>query len=199
MSEALDKFTESFRRRDKSRVEDYDLEALSRLGGEERHKAEIMLIKRLKKMDPRVPRALALIDAKSAPGPLKDILPSCSGKMLVEAVMALCRIYHFKGAADELIRALSCPEADTRLLAAYWLREFPSPSVSRVLLDIARNDADREVRVTAAMSLMILHELLDSPYGTGMRDLLSVLEIPDPLVRDKACSELKALTGAAAE
>ena len=192
-SDGFERFRQSFNSRDMSWIEDYDLDALSGLSGGERTLAVNMLIERLAEGDPRAPRAIAEIGAREAIRPLTQNLAKFNGEMLVEASMALWKLGGLEGAENYVLRVLKEDDKYGRIVAAEALRFFFTKDVVQALLSVAENDADQDVRTTAATSLLAMHRLMTSPYDSRYRDILILLDSDDKETRRKAIAVLNGL------
>lgn len=189
-SDEFERFERSFNSISLEWVDDYDLDALSRLHGTERTLAVNLLIGRLAKGDPRAPRAIAGTGIREAIPSLHENLSKFRGEMLVEASMALYTLENFEGTKKHIVQVLYEDDRNDRLTAAYALRNFYSPEIVQALLFVAQTDADRDVRTTAAMSLLIMHKIMSSPFDMSQRDLLIQIDSDDKETKKKGITEL---------
>jgi hypothetical protein len=90
-SSAMERFVNSLRGPfgDEPSADDYDLEAVEALGGEERLSAEQVLLARLEDGDLRALRALVNMRSRLAIDALAEALPTAEGPFAEEAARAL--------------------------------------------------------------------------------------------------------------
>lgn len=194
MSEALDRFRESMDSTERQWVDDYDLDALGALPPDELAQAEQLLIRRLDAADARAPRALVAVGSSQAVPLLRARLEGSHGAMRVEVALALWRLAQFGAAADAIGAVLHDEDAADRLYAAHALMEFPSPAVEQALLAAAAGDQDRDVRTTAATSLLSIRGVLSSLFDDSQRGLMMRLDSDDPAEVAAAADTLRELT-----
>lgn len=83
-----------------------DVGALLRLQGEEREKAEEMLLESLTHHHPWAPMGLGELRSQKASLPLKSLLNQARGETLVEVAMALWKIEEYPQSRDYIIAVL---------------------------------------------------------------------------------------------
>jgi len=129
------------------------------LKGDEREKAEEMLIESMKEGSYWAPMGLAELKSKKALPELKDLLTKSSGKMRIEISVALCTIEETHEYVPVIIDVLKQnPSEYIRLDAARALRYYPTHSVVDALFDAVLDPAYL-VRNHACESLLHIHGL----------------------------------------
>lgn len=169
-----------------------DTEALLALEGDEKERAEKMLIDALDTNDYRPAAGLAALRSEKAAGKLKERLPETYGSAEVQTALALWQIEKYLPAANTLVRILqTADESSTRMEAARALRYVPIPRVLDTLWRSAEHDPDSLVRSQCAESLIDMHNI---DYDFYERDSLNVRAMSeDRAERKKAIMEMRAL------
>jgi HEAT repeat protein len=150
-----------------------DATSVCRLEGDERDKAEKMLIESMQKGSQWAPMGLRELRSQKAVPLMKEMLTTVDGDLLREIAIALNVIERTKEYNQYIIQVLrKCPSAYCRLKAAHKLREFPTPEVIEVLFD-AVSDIDYLVRSQASESLLSIHGL--EPMITNFDEILQLI------------------------
>lgn len=195
-SECFERFVDSFDITSRERLEDYDIEALMGLEGDEFDEAISILINRLvETSDQRAPRALRYISCERAIPELEKCLSNKTGFMLVECAFSLWRLTGDNRAVDALIEVLSTPAYDDevgygRPFAAYYLRNIPGDEVDFALIN-ALSDDNMLVRSNAINSLLALYDIEDWSMvsGRGLKLIIFRINIQYQKIRMDAVKE----------
>jgi hypothetical protein len=194
MSSDFALFESSLHRSGSRDCEEYELDALERLSGAERERAEALLVERLKDGDYRAVRALELLSTPSARGALRDALASARGHVLGSLARALKRSDP-QAARDAAFRALRSDDDSVRVGGVQVLGDVPGDDVDAALL-AAVDDPAPNVRVFAAealferlglsacvvprrrltMLLMRLHSSFESLRRPALADLAALID-----------------------
>lgn len=174
-------------------------DALARLQGEERRRAEAMLLDRLGPDDSRPAVGLGVLRSRAAASSIRALLTQQLGKVqdadaesLVDTSLSLWRIEKAPDAIANIAWVLGRnPFATIRARAAVALRKTGDPGAIPPLLGAVERDPDSLVRHQAVKSLLVLHGLLDDPRQSP--PLAAQVMSRAPAVRQKAMGELREL------
>ena len=168
-----------------------DESALLELEGDEREKAEQLLLDALNTNDYRPAAGLAALRSQRAAEPLKKELESARGRRRVEVAVALWRTERYMPAVAAIIDVLlSYPFWGDRVDAARALREVQTPRGEDALWK-AIADPEDLVRHHAAESLLEMHGI---SAGDEIAHPVTIKVMSeDKKVREDAIKELEAL------
>lgn len=177
--------------------EELDMPALLALQGEERTRAEELLVARVKTEDDwRVPPALAELRLKRAVRPMKERLPTAKGRMRLALARALVELGALESIDATIVAMLEegDPEEGISALAA-----ADDLSGSRELVKaLARASVfhpSPEVRINAGAGLLYMAKLTDDPLVWKYRSLYIHLGEEDEELRRSVFAEICVLTG----
>lgn len=166
--------------------------ALLALEGEERERAEKMLLDALGSGDSRPAAGLASLRSTQAVGKLKQELPGASGNNEIKTALALWKIERYEPAADTLINILKSDAFwGVRMDAARAMRHVPLPRAITALWHAVENDPENLVRQHAATALLIIYNIPSEIYD--MHPLSIDVMSEEKEKRDEAVRKLKAL------
>lgn len=171
-----------------------DEQALLSLEGDERDKAEQMLIDALGSGDYRPAAGLASLRSSKAAPKLKDELPKASRSTQVRTAHALSQIEPgYLPAMNELVRILKDQSTfwGDRADAARLMRDIPHPRVIDTLWYAAEHDPEDLVRSHAVSSLLALYNIPSEIYD--MHPLSIAIMSGDPQARADALHDLRTL------
>jgi len=170
-----------------------DEAALLSLEGEERDRAEQMLMDALGSGDYRAPAGLAALRSHKSLDALKQKLPHASGPDEVQTALAIWRIDpKYLPAANTLVRVLrTAPDWGTRMEAARALREAPTPSAIDALWEAVERDPEDLVRHHAATTLLYVYNIHRDLFDSHPLTIEVMME--DAERREKAKRELREL------
>ncbi len=149
-----------------------DESSVTRLTGEERVKAEDMLIESLREGSHY--GAIGLRELRSSKGlpHLKEVLSLSTGTLKVEAAVALSVIEDTFSYVHEIIYVLSTSQYwSYRMDAARKLRYFPTDEVVEALFVTVAEDPDYLVRNHASETILFLHRL--EPSISSYKEIFS--------------------------
>lgn len=133
------------------------------LKGQEREKAEAMLIESLEEGSHYGAMGLREMRSTKAVPILKDRLERSIGTLAVEIAVALCIIENTLEYIPHIMAALKLsPFWSDRIRAALALRRFPSEEVVKALFESVAKDHDYLVRNHASETILFLHGLQPS-------------------------------------
>ncbi len=136
-----------------------DTKSVTRLRGEEREKAEEMLIGAMESGSHWAAMGLRELRSKRAVPHLKKKLPTADGDLRLQIALALCFIEKTTQYVDYIIEILSDDSFfASRLNAAITLRHFPIPKVIDALFN-AVSDPEYLVRNHACESILYIYGL----------------------------------------
>jgi hypothetical protein len=173
-------------------IDDYDLVSLAQLTGDERSRAEDILLERLDFGDGRAANALAFIHSTRALLPLQKKLAKSLGPHLrVAAALAMHRLGEDSG-LDTIIDVLKTGGIFERMAAASALADFVAPEAEAALLD-ALTDSNDDMKSSALSSLVRRYGWVN--YQDSFKQPLALMyaRIASPLatVRSDALAELR--------
>jgi hypothetical protein len=169
-----------------------DEQALLALAGEERQRAEKMLIDALESGDYRPAAGLASLRSPKAAEKLKAELPGVSGSAEVQTALALWKIERYMPAADALIRVLMSGDFwGYRADAARAMRNVAIPRAIITLWYAVENDPVELVRSHAASSILAMYHIPSEIYDMHPLSIDVMTKEKEKLA--KAVQALKAL------
>ncbi|MHA1771769.1 MAG: HEAT repeat domain-containing protein [Candidatus Thorarchaeota archaeon] len=134
-----------------------DPKAVTYLEGEERKKAEEMLIQSLRKGSKYAAMGLRELKSQRAVPVLKDVLRSAAGDLKVQVCVALNEIEGTTAYVDGIIDVLLQSESwSEQIEAAISLRRYNTPEVIKALFT-AVSDPEYLVRYHASEALLAIH------------------------------------------
>ncbi len=177
-----------------SNIDGYDLEALAHVVGDERVRAEDILLERLDQGDGRAVDALAFIHSTRALLPLqKKLSKSVGAHLRVAAALAMHRLGEDSG-LDAVICGPRNGWVIEKMAAASALASFAGPQAEAALLD-ALTDPEDDVKAGALSALVTRYDLTN--YQGSFKQPLGLMyaRVASPLatVRSDALAELRAL------
>lgn len=167
-SEAFQQFELSFQAKDRQWFEDFDLDALSVLAGEERVRAERLLSERLVSgRDPRAARALGVLRTATAVPVLTQVASLGVDEARLESILALWKLTGDTSLSAHLQSLMREGSTAVRLRVAAYAQQL-GPALAVPILLEALLDADSLVRRNASNALIQLLGLtgLESPRGS---------------------------------
>lgn len=195
ISPAFQRFSDSLKVTGRESLESYDLDALFALEGQERDRAEQILIERLTETtDPRAPKALRQLGSEKALPALHLALDKQAGEMRVEVANTLWSLTRDPSAIAAIIQVLRQDELYGRVNAAFSLRNYPEDTVKEALFEAIEDEA-KLVRANAVDSLYLLSGLNDWEQvpGRGISLLGLRLRSAFSSVRQEAVKDLRAI------
>ncbi len=135
----------------------FNLDAILRLDGEEREKAEDLLIEALQKGDTRTASVLARFETKKASDALKDVYRKSKAPSSYhsELALALFRATGESNFQEALIEDFGIADKSLRLAAVIHVREAGySEKAINPLLTLALVDEDEDIRYAAAVTIL---------------------------------------------
>lgn len=200
-SPAYQQFELSFNTRDRQWMEDFDLDALTRLDGIERSLAEDLLMQRLEGgRDPRAARALGVLGSRQAIPALRLAAIGTVDEARLESIAALLRLTGEQDLIDLLMPLLLQGAVSIRIRAARYAERFEPVRANRLLVQ-ALHDTDPLVRSNAAASLIGLHRLegMEKARGSLLWRLTFRLSLKFQACWSQAAEALQALFEALAQ
>lgn len=197
-SAAYQQFLDSFAVTGRESTEDYALDALGQLVGEERAAAEALLIETIRTTDdPRAPKAVRALALRSAIPALREAVARSAGQMLVQSAFALFALTGEQSAVVSIARVLREGDTWARVDAAHALGHFRGPSVDDALFD-AVDDPEPLVRANAVEALLQITGLSewDVVNGRGISVLGLRLRSAFGTIRRAAVTDLRRLAAA---
>ncbi|MEQ1703663.1 MAG: HEAT repeat domain-containing protein, partial [Ilumatobacteraceae bacterium] len=197
-SAAYQQFLDSFAVTGRESSEDYALDALGQLVGDERAAAEALLIETIRTTDdPRAAKAVRALGLRSAVPALREAVARANGQMLVQSAFALFTLTGEQTTATSIVRVLRDGDTWARVDAAHALGHFRGPSVDDALY-AAIDDPEPLVRANAVEALLHLTGLSewDVVNGRGISLLGLRLRSAFGSIRQAAVRDLKRLAAA---
>ncbi len=135
-----------------------DEKSVTRLTGDERSRAEEMLISSLEEGNHYAAIGLRELKSTRALPVLERLLPSSAGNFRIQIAVALCMIKDSLEYVGHVIAVLkSSAFWSYRIDAARALRRYPSEQVVQALFEAVANDPDYLVRNHASETILFLH------------------------------------------
>jgi HEAT repeats len=151
VSDDFERFERSLHHSGRRDDEAFDLDALERLSGAERERAEEMLTSRLRGGDHRAVEALAVLSTPSALEALRDAVTSARGEVLASLARWLSRSDP-EAARETAFRALRSDDDSVRVGGVQALGDLPGDDIDSALL-AAVDDPVSEVRFFTTRAL----------------------------------------------
>jgi len=174
----------------------YDLEALERLGSEERASIEELLVKNLEQAgDWRDVEALVVLRTASARTAVDKARSHHNTRVRSYALRIILDNRHSEDMTKEEMTELEEQVVQAVKHGDFEMAEsMPTMRVKKALLDSAR-EADREVRVSAAAFLLYLCGQASEPFDWSQRPFFLLFGDYDPKVVQSAWDHLRKRTG----
>jgi hypothetical protein len=191
-------FIAGFAITDRESGEDYDLEAFSRLVGDERAQADALLLDTIRTSDdPRAARAVRYLDLRDAVPALREAVATRSGRALVQSALTLFTFTGEQSAITPIVQVLREGDTWARVDAASALAQCSGPTVENALLD-AIDDPEPLVRANAVEAMLHITGLADweTVIGRGISLLGLRLRSSFASVRRHAIPDLHRLATA---
>lgn len=194
-SPELTRFALSVEGKDPEYRESVDMAALKALKGDDRIKAEDLLIAHLIGEDRRVPPALAAIKSSRAIKPLRRRLTTAKGLMRLAVARALVDLGELPSMDQAVIDVLDEGEYAGSMAALTEAEDLHSEIVKEALLSATLEHPEPEVRGSAAATLLYIDGVAEEPLAWDHRELTLRFGDSDEEVRKKAYDELQELLG----
>lgn len=176
--------------------EELDMPALLALSGEERTRAEELLVERVKTEDDwRVPPAIAEIRLKRAIRPMKERLPTAKGRMRLALARALVDLGALESLDATIVAMLEEGDPEEGISALAAADDLRSPALAKALARASVFHPSPEVRINAGAGLLYMAKLSDDPLVWRYRPLYIHLGEEDEELRRSVFEEICALTG----
>jgi len=174
----------------------YDLEALERLGPQERASVEELLIENLKEGgDWRDVNALAALGTDTALKAVEKARFHKNTKVRDYALKTILNTHHSKDMTQEDIAELEDQVVQAVMRGNFEIAEYmPTMRVKMALLDSTR-EADSVIRVNAAAFLLYLCGQAAEPFDWSQRPFFLLFADGDAETRQQAWEELRKRTG----
>jgi alpha-L-fucosidase len=174
----------------------YNLEALQRLGPEERASIEELLIENLKEAgDWRDVNALAALGTDSARKAVDKARFHKKTKVRDYALKTILNTHHSKEITNKDFTELEDQVVQTVKRGNYEIAEYmPTMRVKKALLDSTR-EAESVIRVNAAAFLLYLCGQAPEPFDWSQRPFFLRFSTRDPETLQQAWEELRKRTG----